>query len=268
MPLSSYTDYLNKLKLNICADFQQAGATPTTRPYAIYRNFLPTPAIPTTSVSLDKTSDCAIGPIPASSTGKLAVIGGRFNTSSVSGYSVTVIDLLNHNGGLSGIVATEQTTNLPTAALTRHTSGEGVRVGLVIYTAVGTTATSVTIRYTNQAGVANQTSTAFTFGGSSYREANRIIIVPLAAGDTGVLSVEGVTLAASTGTAGNFGVVLFKPLAMLPLESTTGVSPNDAVSSGGLGGAFGAFDDTACLSLLGSTAVSQLMLGGILLAEI
>jgi len=40
----------------------------------------------------------------------------------------------------------------------------------------------------------------------------------LADGDTGVRSVEGVTVAATTGTAGNFGVTLFKPIFMMPMH--------------------------------------------------
>jgi hypothetical protein len=43
-----------------------------------------------------------------------------------------------------------------------------------------------------------------------------MIILPLQEGDSGVRSVESVTVLATTGTAGNFGVTLFKPLLYLP----------------------------------------------------
>lgn len=127
-----------------------------------------------------------------------------------------LIDRLSHQGGLSGTVTTAQTTNLPTAALTRYTSGVGVMIGLEIYTQIGTTATTVTVSYTNQAGTSGRTSLARVFGGTNFREVNRIMPIPLADGDTGARSVESVTVLATTGTAGNFGVTLYKPLVVLP----------------------------------------------------
>lgn len=269
MPLVDYDAYVNALRLNRTADFQQSGGMATTlAQMAMWRTFVPTPPVPTTSVATDKDTEIAIGPIPGSSTGSLCAIGGRLNTSSLSGCAMTLIDVLNHSGGLSGTVTTEQTTNLPTAALTRYTSGEGVMIGLIIYTAVGATATTITVRYTNQAGTANQVSTPTSFGGTRFRETARLIQIPLAAGDTGVRSVEGVTLTATTGTVGNFGVVLYKPLTFFALESTTGTLPLDNVSSGGIVGAFQSFDDDACLSCIAVIATAQAINGAILLGEV
>ena len=269
MALADFDAYVAAMRLNRAADFQTSSITGSSlgRPNAAWRFTLPAAAIPTTSVAVDKTSDNAIGPIPDAGGGRLQILGGRFNTSGTGGATVTPVDLLNVSGGLSGIVTTEQTTNLPTAALTRHTTGEGVMAGLVIYSTPGTTATTVTIRYTNQAGTANQVSTATSFGGTGFREVGRIIPIPLAAGDTGVRSVEGVTVTATTGTAGNFGVCLFKPLMVFSLDSTTGTMPIDAVSSGGSIGSLAEFDDDACLSFLVATPVSQSVNGALLLAE-
>jgi hypothetical protein len=156
---------------------------------------------------------------------------------------------------------------LPTAALTRHTSGEGVFIGLVLYATVGTTGTTVTVRYTNQAGTANRVSTATTFGATGFREVGRILMIPLQDGDTGVRSVEGVTVLATTATAGNFGVCLFKPLMTFSLDSTTGTIPLDAVSSGGMVGSMAGFDDDACLTFMAFTPVAQNINGALLLAE-
>jgi hypothetical protein len=175
--------------------------------------------------------------------------------------------LLNVSGGLNGTVTTEQTTNLPTAALTRHTGGDGVFIGISINSAVGTTATTISVRYTNQAGTPNRVSTITSFGGTGFRDAGRLILIPLEAGDTGVRSVEGVTLTATTGTAGNFGVCLFKPLMSFSLESTTGTMPLDAVSSGGMIGSMVEFDDDACLNFLIFTLTSQSVNGALLLGE-
>ena len=269
MAIADYDEYLALLKQNRVADFQMAtGVVTLLRLVAMWRTFVPTPAIPTTSVATDKDSTIAIGPIPESSTGSLCSLAGRLNVSGLSGAMMNLVDVLNHSGGLSGTVATEQTTNLPTAALTRYTSGEGVMIGLIIYTLIGATSTTVTVRYTNQAGTPNRVSTATTIGGTNYREVNRIIPIPLQAGDTGVRSVEGVTLAATTGTAGDFGVVLFKPLTLFALESTTGAMPLDNVSSGGIIGAYQSFDDNACLSCVAISNNSQTINGAILLAEV
>lgn len=120
-------------------------------------------------------------------------------------------DRLSHQGGLNATLTTAQTTNLPTAALPRHTSGEGVHAFLQIYTQLGTTATTFTVSYTNQAGTAGRTSQPAIIGGTGYREVGRLLPINLADGDTGIRSVESVTLLASTVTAGNFGVVLMRP---------------------------------------------------------
>jgi hypothetical protein len=268
MALADFDAYVAALQLNRAADFQtNAISAAVGRSMAMWRFLVPAPAIPTTSVALDKTSDCAIDPIPDAASGKLQIIGGRFSTFGLAGATLVAIDLLNHSGGLDGTVTTEQTTNLPTAALTRHTGGDGVMIGLVLYTTIGTTATTISVRYTNQAGTANQVSTATSFGGTNFNAGSRLILIPLAAGDTGVRSVEGVTLTATTGAAGNFGVCLFKPLMNFSLDSTTGAMPIDAVSSGGMIGSMAEFDDDACLTFTAFTPVAQAISGALLLAE-
>jgi hypothetical protein len=268
MALADFDAYVDALRLNRAADFQTSAITAAIgRSMAMWRSLLPAPAVPTTSVALDKTSDNAIGPIPGATSGKLQILGGRFNTSGTAGAAVVAVDLLNHSGGLTANITSEQTTNLPTAALTRHTGGDGVFIGIVIYSTVGTTATTISVRYTNQAGTANRTSTVTAFGATGFREVGRLILIPLQAGDIGVRSVESVTLAGVTGTAGNFGVCLFKPLMSFSLDSTTGTMPIDAVSSGGMIGSMAEFDDDACLTFMAFTPVSQTINGALLLAE-
>lgn len=270
MALADYDAYVDAMRLNRVADFQSNALTTALvgRPQALWRFTLPVAATPTTSVALSKTSDNAIGPIPNATSGLLQIMGGRFNTSGTAGVTLTAIDLLNNSGGLSGIVTTGETTNLPTAALTRHTSGEGVYIGLLIYTLIGSTVATVNVRYTNQAGTANRISTDVAIGGVGRRELGSIIQIPLQSGDTGVRSVESVTLLATTGTAGNFGVFLYKPLMTFSLDSTTGTMPIDAVSSGGMIGSMAEFDDDACLTFIAFTPVAQTVNGALLLAEV
>jgi hypothetical protein len=268
MALTDFDEYVEKLQENRVADFQlSTSIARTLRLNASWQSFNPAPAAPTTSVALNKDSAQSMGPIPAISSGRLTFLGGRFNTSAIGAGGMLLLDLLNVSGGLSGIVTSEQTTNLPTAALTRYTSGEGVMAGIVIYTQIGSTATTVTISYTNSAGTSGRTSTATSFGGSGFREVGVLLPIPLQAGDTGVESIESVTVTATTGTAGNFGVCMFKPLAMISLESATGAMPLDSVSTGCIIGSLAEIDPNACLSISVFSAVSTSATGAIILSE-
>jgi hypothetical protein len=266
MALTDFDEYVDKLKENRVADFSTSTIR-IQRPNASWQSFSPTPATPTTSVALDKTSAQSISPIPAVS-GRLTMLGARINTSTYSAAAMMVVDLLNVSGGLNGTLTTAQTTNLPTAALTRYTSGEGVMAGIVIYTIIGTTATTVTISYTNSAGTSGRTSTATTFGGGFYREVGLLIPIPLQAGDTGIRSIESVTVAGTTGTAGNFGVCLYKPLAMISLESATGVMPLDSVSTGCIIGSLCEIHPDACLTVSAVTVVNFSITGALILGEV
>ena len=131
--------------------------------------------------------------------------------------SVIVYDRLVHTGGLSGTTTTAQTTNLPTSALTRYTTGVGVEPWLEIYTQIGATGTTVSCSYTDDGGTAGNTSPSATFGNTGFREAQRILPLPLAVGDRGVRAVASVTVLATTGTPGAFGVTLAYPLAVIPV---------------------------------------------------
>jgi hypothetical protein len=208
----------------------------------------------------------------AGALGQSTPVGGRtkrltgvFAASSQTGTFV-VYDRLSHQGGLSGTVTTAQTTNLPTAALTRQTNGSGVELWLEIYTAIGATATTVTASYTNQAGTAGQVTIATAFGGVGLQEQDRVIPLPLASGDSGVRAVASVTVLASTLTAGNFGVTLAKPLVTLPMPyQGSGTYFNALYEQGGpfdcnSGGASG----DGCLAFLwlaNGTTVPQIMPG-------
>ena len=268
MALTDFDEYIDKLKENRTADFQLSAALGRTlRLNAPWQVFLPAPAVPTTSVARDKDSAQSMGPIPDISTGRLTFLGARMNTSTIGAGGAILLDLLNVSGGLSGTVITAQTTNLPTAALTRHTSGEGVMAGIVIYTQVGTTGTTISINYTNQAGTSGRISPVTSFGATGFREVGILIPIPLQAGDTGIQSIESVTVTATTGTAGNFGVCMFKPLAMISLESATGAMPLDAVSTGCIIGSLCEIHPDACLTISAFSAVTTSMMGAIILSE-
>lgn len=122
-----------------------------------------------------------------------------------------LVDRLSHQGGLSGNVAGAQTTNLPTAALTRYTDGVGVMVGLEIFTALGGTDVKITVSYTNTADVAGRSGKVAIID-TPYT--TTFYPMALQSGDLGVKSVESVSLDGGTGTVGDFGVVVYKPLCL------------------------------------------------------
>ncbi|RTK96146.1 MAG: hypothetical protein EKK64_04915 [Neisseriaceae bacterium] len=131
---------------------------------------------------------------------------------SILNSQLMIFDRLSHQGGLSTTTTSPQTTNLPTAALTRYTNGHNVMAALEFYTTnSGGVATTATISYTNQDGTSGKTSKPVSFGGGL---TGRLLIVPLDDGDTGVRSVESVTIAADTTVSSNFGVTLLRFVGM------------------------------------------------------
>jgi hypothetical protein len=270
MALTDFNEYVERLSENRASDFlMSAGMSRVGMITAIFNLFQPAPTIPPTSTVTDKNSLQSISPLPAVSTGRLTFLGGRFSFMPTStgggGAAGIMIDLLNISGNMVANITTPQTTGLPTAALTRYTTGEGVRAGMVIHNGgvIGPTQSTMTISYTNSAGVSGRTSTATTVGAANFRENNAFIPIPLQAGDTGVRSIESLTFAASTGVnIGNFGVCLYKPLAMISFERTTGQAPLDAVSSGCIIGSLCEIHPDACLTFLGNGTIAALTMGG------
>lgn len=168
----------------------------------------------------------------------------QFAAAGLVSGTLILYDRLLHIGGLSGTTTTAQTVG---GTLTRYTDGAGNMAWIEIYTIIGTTATTVTMDYTDQDGNSGQTSTAVAIGGTAFREVSRVIMLPLASGDTGVQAVASVDLLATTGTAGNFGVTIGHPLAYANIGSAGTVGWRDFVS--GLPG-MPEINTDACLALL------------------
>jgi hypothetical protein len=201
---------------------------------------------PTTAAACDRTTVGGLGPAARATSMFLAGIQKLRGQVSASTYSrpvtnqVLLLDRLSHMGGLSANSTATQTTNLPTAALTRYTDGVGVYAFLEVTTAWGATVPSVvTVSYTNQAGTPGRTG-RFTYDASISGDTNLVFQVGLEGADTGVRSVESVSLNVATG-AGVFGVVLAKPLAYA-VEHSTG-----SADATGIVGWNTPIDDDACL---------------------
>lgn len=234
------------------------------RSYDLWASSLPAGVAPTAAVVPTNATTGAMGQ-QNGGTGELGIIGARFNAVNAGSYMLC--DRLAHSGGLSGTVATAQTTNLPTPSLTRYTSGEGVRVGITIYTQIGTTAATVTVTYTDQDGNGSQVSPTVAIGATGFREAGRMIMIPLAVGDTGVRSVESVTLNVTTGTAGNFGVTLFKPLYTIIASDISGVVQGGFITGNTVGGIPEIVDNACLFPICISAGTSSAGCGALRIAE-
>ncbi|MGH8164749.1 MAG: hypothetical protein ACREP1_10485, partial [Rhodanobacteraceae bacterium] len=161
-----------------------------------------------------------------------------------------LIDRLVSIGGFVGNNTTLQSNSTP--ALTRFTSGAGVMMMLEQYgtTSLGGTASTLTASYTNQNGVAGQQAVVPSQTWGITGEIQRAVVLPLAAGDTGVQSVQSVQWGTATGGSGTFCITLFKLLRAIPAGNkrqmqdvfNTNLTPINAA---------------ACLALLGVTAGSS-----------
>lgn len=141
--------------------------------------------------------------------------GGVMHTNTLG--TVMLYDRLLHISGLNG--TTTPGAQTVGGTLTRYTNGLGNQIWIEIYTQIGISSTTITASYTDQDGNGATTPTA-AIGNTGLREAQRMIPLQLAAGDRGVQAVASVTLAGSTGTAGDFGVTVVHPLGYWPIVGT------------------------------------------------
>lgn len=152
-----------------------------------------------------------------------------------------VYDRLVHTSGLSGTVLSAQSVN--SAALpSRATGGANVEAWIEVYTGLGSTARTMTVSYTSQAGTAGRTGGVAL---AASMKAGEMRPIALQGGDTGVRSVESLTLSGTTGTAGDFGVTLLRRLANVAVLGTYGVAQADAFDLG-----LPSIDANACLAFM------------------
>lgn len=140
---------------------------------------------------------------------------GRYGLTAAAAGTFHVYDLLFAASGFVGNSATAQTITSPVSLPSRNTNGVGAEIWIGCSSAIGATAHNVTVQYTNSAGTSgrNTVSTA----GITSMPANRMYQVPLQDGDTGVQTVQGITLSASSGTAGNLWVLVLERICSIGL---------------------------------------------------
>jgi hypothetical protein len=147
----------------------------------------------------------------------------RLSAQLATAGSLIVYDRKGANGGLNGTLTTAQTVNSTNA------SDANDEWFLEWYTATGSTAVTATITYTNQSDVTGRTTTVSL---AATRAAGMMLSIVPNTSDTWIKSIQSVTLSATTGTAGSFGVTLARREAEVPVAVTNQVTVFDAINLG------------------------------------
>ncbi len=164
-------------------------------------------------------------------------------TASTIG-TMIIYDRVGHSGILNGTLTTAQAVNGST--IDRNYTGvlgEDVEMFVEWYTATGATASNITVSYTNEQGVSGRTTVSTAFQATPV--VGQMLPLPLASGDRGVQSVQSVTLSASTGTAGAFGITLVKRIAEIPITIANGGVVLDPFALG-----MPQIKDNACIAMM------------------
>ncbi len=200
---------------------------------------------------------------PASGSKYLLTFG--VSVPSATGFSAVLLaDILLAAANISANTASAQTVS--TNALTRHASGAGVMMTLAVTTALGATASNVTVSYTNPAGAAGRSTGALAMTASAgvarLQPASGGFCIPLQADDAGVRSVQTVTFSAAMG-GGALDLYLFKPLMLIPtVAANTYIERDSTVQIDGLTelvtGSDAQIGCLGCFALTGGTATATL----------
>lgn len=186
-----------------------------------------------TGVALSSSAGLINGQIPyynATATKQMHL--ARAVGLSNSGGIMLICDRLWHNGGLN-VTNSLQTINSaewPARDNNGFINGEGVLVGVEVSATTGSGAPSITLAYTNSAGISGRTGTN-QVATNSTAGAGHFYPIGLQAGDLGVRSIQSLTLSA-TWTTGTINLVAYRVLAVLEQPtSNLGVSV-DALTGG------------------------------------
>ena len=152
-------------------------------------------------------------------------IGAFGNTATSVPSVMQLVDVLGYYPITTVTTTTAQTLNNATV-FPRYTDGAGVRCYLVARATMGAGTPTIQISYTNEKGVAGRvvpvTLTAVTTAVAGHivhsdPTANHYgCFIPLAAGDSGIQSIQSITLSA-TMTSGSLALVVCRPLTSLPI---------------------------------------------------
>lgn len=156
----------------------------------------------------------------------------RFAANPTQAGTLLLCDRLWHNSGISVTATTAQTVNSvawPARDRTGATDGNSVLIGAEVSTVMGAGTPTWTMGYTNHAGTAGRTVT--TAAQSATMAVGSFIPIPLAAGDTGVRSIQ-TWQQSATMTSGAYHLVAYRVLATLPVPLANAGAAMDPLTSG------------------------------------
>jgi hypothetical protein len=169
-------------------------------------------ATPTTAANPTSATTGAMGFTnqTAPATSYIAWLAVQFGNSASN---LEIHDRLAHMGGLSGTVTTSQgalslVTTDPGAARRGDSNYSDVQWWLEVYTALGSTGVNATVAVEYNDGTTGNLA-AFALGATP--RAGRMYPLVSAVAGKFIRAVTGVTLSATTGTAGNFGITATRP---------------------------------------------------------
>lgn len=184
-------------------------------------------------VALSSTSAQVAGQIqhtdPVTGNAYLAKVAG----SAAQAGQLLFCDRLWHNGGFTITSTGAQTITspaFPARDVAGSANGDGVLLGLEVSAAAGAAAPTITVGYTNQAGTAGRTGTN-SFATANSPTAGAFFPIGLLAPDTGVRSVQSLTLNASW-VSGTINLVAYRVLSSLCLPGAFIPDRLDAVTGG------------------------------------
>lgn len=195
----------------------------------------------------------------------------QVDLTAPSAHSFIYMDILWVNSGLSVTTTTAQTVNsvaLPPRDDNGTINGEGCMIGVLAVAALGNAATvsNSTISYTNSQGTAGRTATLSANVGGQFPATpliGTVVWFDLQAGDTGVKSIENITLN-TTLTSGTMSLIIARPLA-------TGIVPtiNIFMSNKLNNGSGIRLYDNSCIHLfyLATTTGAVLMASSVVTSE-
>lgn len=158
----------------------------------------------------------------------------RYNICANLAAGSFLADRLWHNDNISETTTTGQTVNSvawPDRDLLDSSCGSGVIVGIEVSTATTNVSaiTNTTLTYTNDRGVGSRTATISSFPPTA--QAGTFVRFELQSGDTGVQSIQTLTLGTSYG-GGAIHLVAFRPITHIFMQSNTQIGVGDIISGG------------------------------------
>ena len=175
---------------------------------------------PAGNTSVQRPTNTTVGAIPFTNPGggqlshllRLAVSG------TVNG-SLILYDRLWHNAGMSGTQTVE--VAVPGSLFVNRPDDTGFRTELwgQIYSALGSTDSTLFVKYTDQDGNLDQQAFYVKEVAGDLDTVGQMFPLQLASGDTGVGRASDYRWSGSTGAVGDFGLVLMRRLVEVPLTA-------------------------------------------------